>query len=186
MTCFPNGASASCAILKKLSAERDPDAGHAQDASCQHPAGRDARAYAGGNLYALTGFQSKRRGGEEVVAGGTPCGALWQSDSIPACGGVLLKLLPADADGNDQKVFRIASFNVFYRDFNDLVVEQSKAGILESYDYPAVSGTPWWLMFVPYLVIALLVLGVWLFLISRMNGGGTPGGIVRRVRRGGG
>ncbi len=86
-----------------------------------------------------------------------------------------LTLREPDADGNDQKVFRIASFNVFYQDFNDLVVEQSKAGILESYDYPAVSGTPWWLMFVPYLVIALLVLGVWLFLISRMNGGGTPG-----------
>ncbi len=80
-----------------------------------------------------------------------------------------------DENGDDQRTFHIASFSVFYQDFNDLVTEQYEAGILEDYDYPAVSETPWWLMFVPYILIALLVLGVWLFMVSRMAGAGAGG-----------
>ncbi len=82
-----------------------------------------------------------------------------------------LTLREKDADGKDTRTFQIASFSVFYEDFNDLVTEQYAAGILESYDYPPASGTPWWLMFIPYALIALLVLGIWLFMVSRMAGG---------------
>ncbi len=80
-----------------------------------------------------------------------------------------------DAEGNDERTFYIASFSLFYEDFNELVTEQYEAGIIESYDYPPAASTPWWLMFVPYLIIALLVLGVWLFMVSRMSMGGTGG-----------
>ena len=86
-----------------------------------------------------------------------------------------LTLRKPDENGNDKKVFQIASFSVFYEDFNELITRQYEDGILESYDYPAVSGTPWWIMFIPYVIIALLVLGVWLFMVNRMSGG-TPGG----------
>ena len=83
-----------------------------------------------------------------------------------------LTLREPDADGLTQRTFHIASFAVFYEDFNDLVVEQYEAGILERYDYPAASTTPVWMMFIPYLLIALLVLGVWLFMVSRISGAG--------------
>ena len=83
-----------------------------------------------------------------------------------------LTLREPDADGLTQHTFHIASFAVFYEDFNDLVVEQYEAGILERYDYPAASTTPVWMMFIPYLLIALLVLGVWLFMVSRISGAG--------------
>ncbi len=86
-----------------------------------------------------------------------------------------LTLRKADENGENKRVFHIASFSVFYEDFNDLVKEQYAKGIIESYDYPAVSGTPWWLMFIPYVIIALLVIGVWLFMVNRMSGG-APGG----------
>ena len=86
-----------------------------------------------------------------------------------------LTLRKPDENGNDKKVFQIASFSVFYEDFNELITRQYEDGILESYDYPAVSGTPWWIMFIPYVIIALLVLGVWLFMVNRMSGG-APGG----------
>ena len=86
-----------------------------------------------------------------------------------------LTLREPDENGEEQKVFHIASFSVFYEDFNDLVTKQYAEGIIEQYDYPAISGTPWWLMFIPYVVIALLVIGVWLFMVNRMSGG-APGG----------
>ena len=86
-----------------------------------------------------------------------------------------LTLRDQDANGSNQRTFHIASFSVFYQDFNDLVTQQYEDGILEHYDYSAAATTPVWMMFIPYLLIALLVLGVWLFMISRLSGG-TGGG----------
>ena len=83
-----------------------------------------------------------------------------------------LTLREPDDTGSDQRIYHIASFSVFYEDFNDIITQQYEAGILEDYDYPAVTGTPWWLMFIPYILIALLFLGVWVFMMNRASGGG--------------
>ena len=67
-----------------------------------------------------------------------------------------LQLREPDQDGRTERTYKLASFSVFYNDFNDTVVDQYERGILEHYDYPAVSSAPWWLMFIPYILIALL------------------------------
>lgn len=92
-----------------------------------------------------------------------------------------LTLKEPDQDGNTAVTYQVASFAVFYQDFNDLIVDQYEKGILKSYDYPAAAETPWWLMFVPYLLIALLFLGLWLFMMSRASDGGGGGekGVMR-------
>ena len=92
-----------------------------------------------------------------------------------------LKLKNPDEDGNTTVTYQVASFAVFYQDFNDLIVDQYDRGIIKSYDYPAPSETPWWLMFVPYLLIALLFLGIWVFMMSRASegGGGGEKGVMR-------
>ena len=92
-----------------------------------------------------------------------------------------LKLKNPDEDGNTTVIYQVASFAVFYQDFNDLIVYQYDRGIIKSYDYPAPSETPWWLMFVPYLLIALLFLGIWVFMMSRASegGGGGEKGVMR-------
>ena len=92
-----------------------------------------------------------------------------------------LKLKQPDEDGNTTVTYQVASFAVFYQDFNDLIVDQYDRGIIKSYDYPAPSETPWWLMFVPYLLIALLFLGIWVFMMSRASDGGGGGekGVMR-------
>ena len=83
-----------------------------------------------------------------------------------------LNLKSPDEDGNTKEIYYISSFSVFYNDFNDLVVEQYEAGIISEYDYPAVSSTPWWVMFIPYLIIALIIFALWMFMINRASGGG--------------
>ncbi len=83
-----------------------------------------------------------------------------------------LQLREPDQDGRTERTYKLASFSVFYNDFNDTVVDQYERGILEHYDYPAVSSAPWWLMFIPYILIALLFLGVWLYMMNRASGGG--------------
>ncbi|MDD6024063.1 MAG: ATP-dependent zinc metalloprotease FtsH [Oscillospiraceae bacterium] len=90
-----------------------------------------------------------------------------------------LKLKEPDKDGKTDVVCQIASFSVFYSDFNDIVVEQYKSGILKEYNYAAPSETPWWLMFIPYIIIAFLILGVWMFMMTRTGGAGGDRGVAK-------
>ncbi len=93
-------------------------------------------------------------------------------DSLTLRGNDLtLTLKEPDAGGNTAVTYQVTNFSVFYNDFNDLIVSQYEAGTLTSYDYLAASETPWWMMFVPYLLIALLFLGLWFFMMNRASEG---------------
>ena len=63
------------------------------------------------------------------------------------------------------------SFDAFYEDLNDLVVEQSEAGIIEAYDYHADHSTNWVQVLLPY-VLGVLGFILLLNLMNRMAGGG--------------
>ena len=67
----------------------------------------------------------------------------------------------------------IYSFSLFYTQLQDLIDAQYAAGIIVSYDYPASSGTSWWIMLLPYIIIALLFFGLWFFMMNRASGGGA-------------
>ena len=64
------------------------------------------------------------------------------------------------------------SFETFYEDLNDLVMEQNKAGIIEAYDYHADHSTNWVQVLLPY-VLAIMGFILLLNLMNRMNGGGA-------------
>ena len=92
---------------------------------------------------------------------------------IAADTAVSLTLKETDEDGNPVvRVFDYIDFSVFYTDFHDTIQSQHAAGIIESYDYPPTAESPWWLMFVPYILVALLFLGIWVFMMSRSMGAG--------------
>ena len=79
-------------------------------------------------------------------------------------------------DGKDVVTYRLYSLELFYRDFNDLLVEQKRAGVLEDYDYPPDPTPPAWMTFVPYLVIFVVFGIMWYVMFLRQNGGGGAGG----------
>ena len=63
------------------------------------------------------------------------------------------------------------SFEAFYDDLNELVVQQNKAGIIEAYDYYADHSTNWVQVLLPY-VLGVLGFILLLNLMSRMSAGG--------------
>ncbi|MGN0968166.1 MAG: ATP-dependent zinc metalloprotease FtsH [Oscillospiraceae bacterium] len=90
---------------------------------------------------------------------------------------VTLTLYDLDENGkNKTAVFPIANFSVFYNDMHELIDEQWKAGIITDYDYPQGFVAPWWLSFVPYVVIFLIFGLLWYFMFMRQAGGGGGGG----------
>jgi len=72
--------------------------------------------------------------------------------------------------------FELESFSLFYNDFNDLIVEQFRAGIILNYDYSRGWQAPWWLTLLPYLFILGIFIFVWYLMMSRAQGGGERGG----------
>ena len=80
--------------------------------------------------------------------------------------------------------YRLYSFDLFYTDFNDLIVEQWRAGYLLDYDYPEDPTPPLWMDFLPYLAIFLAFGLMWYFMFLRQAGGGGGGGGDRTVRFG--
>ncbi|MBP1757928.1 MAG: Cell division protein FtsH [Firmicutes bacterium] len=81
---------------------------------------------------------------------------------------------------NGSKAFTYPiRFDVFYSDFNELVVDQWEAGIIVSYDYPGErSGTSWMNGMMLVLSVIVVVVVFWYFITLRQmrNGGGGVGG----------
>ena len=81
-------------------------------------------------------------------------------------------------DGS-QVTSKIASLQLFYDEFNDMLVEQKRLGYLTDYDYPADTTPAWWASLLPWLaVIGLFVLLLYTMFIRQAanSGGGGIGG----------
>ena len=74
---------------------------------------------------------------------------------------------------NDQRIeYKLKDFSVFYYDFRDIIREQKNAGIIEEYDYIPAYEVPWWLSMLPYGIITVLFIGLWIFVMNQASGKG--------------
>ncbi len=74
-------------------------------------------------------------------------------------------------------VHPLADIEQFRDDLGELIFEQTEKGILLEYDYEANDIVPWWVQFLPYLIVIIaFVVVFWLF-ISRTSKGGSGGGM---------
>ncbi len=70
---------------------------------------------------------------------------------------------------------KLYSAEMFYDEFNDILVAQQRAGILADYDYQPDTTLPWWVSFLPWLVILGLFCLLWYNMMARQMGGGGMG-----------
>ena len=69
--------------------------------------------------------------------------------------------------------YKLPSFELFYRDFNDTIVKQHANGIIQAFDYPAGFRLPAWASaLLPTLVIVVLFFAMWYIMFQRQTGGG--------------
>lgn len=90
--------------------------------------------------------------------------------------------LKEPVNGKSAVTYEIYSFDLFYDDFNDLIVRQWERGIILDYDYPSDPTPPWWSAALPYLVVVVVFALFWYFVFLRQGGGG--GGVDRTARFG--
>ena len=83
-------------------------------------------------------------------------------------------------DGNtEEKVYKLRDLSLFYADTCDLVAEQAASGKITSYDYEPPKAYPWWISFLPYIIMTVLFVAFWLIMMRQMNGGGKIGNFGR-------
>ena len=76
-------------------------------------------------------------------------------------------------DGTEM-VYEVPYLSLFIDDINEIMDEKRAAGeeLPSSYDLIPADETPWWLNFVPYLVLFGVIIILWFFMMRQANGGG--------------
>ena len=93
--------------------------------------------------------------------------------SIDYNNATLKMIIRAQGDGDKQSVvkYRLADVIVFLLDMKDLIDEQYEAGIITKYDLQPATIVPWWVSFLPYLIIAIIFIVLWWYMMSQATGG---------------
>ena len=91
-------------------------------------------------------------------------------------------------DGQYTVTYDVGDPDWFIQDFNDLIVEQYRSGIILDYDYRQGWVPPFWVSFLPWIAIIVGLFRLWLFMFLRQagagGGGGGGGGVDRSARFG--
>ena len=77
---------------------------------------------------------------------------------------------------NKRIEYKLQSVHYFREDVAEFVKENKKSeenkdGNLVSYQYEPITETPWWLSFLPYLVIIVVLIGLWFYAMNQATGG---------------
>ena len=93
-------------------------------------------------------------------------------ESLSVSDNTLTLHLKEKVRGSTTAVYELYDFDLFYDDLNALVQEQFEKGIITSYDYHADHSTNWFALLMPYVLMALILGGIWYFLTARAGAGG--------------
>ena len=69
---------------------------------------------------------------------------------------------------NKKMVFELQSIDYFREDVAEFVENNTN---LESYHYEPIVSSPWWLNFLPYLIIIAVLIGLWFYAMNQATGG---------------
>ncbi|MBE6717696.1 MAG: ATP-dependent zinc metalloprotease FtsH [Ruminococcaceae bacterium] len=72
-----------------------------------------------------------------------------------------------------QKItYEVRDVSIFYNDLSDIILQQVEDGIITEFDYEPIQKTPWWLSFLPYIIVMILFAVLWIFVMNQATGRG--------------
>ncbi len=101
-----------------------------------------------------------------------------QVESFTLSGDKLQLRLREPFEGQTEIEKTIPNTEKFFDDLGETIEAQTAAGILTEYDWDEGWQTPWWLSFLPYLIVTV-VFGLLLYSMMMRAGGGGAGGVAR-------
>ena len=82
--------------------------------------------------------------------------------------------LKEPVDGASVVTYQLYDFQLFYDDFNDIIVEQWQDGVISDYEYPDSPSPAWMGTILTWVVVLAIMAALWYFLFLRRQGGGGP------------
>ncbi len=85
---------------------------------------------------------------------------------------MLVRVATADGTAGETYVtYQLRDINLFLNELGELIRTQHEAGIIEAYDYPPPYEIPWWVSLVPYAIVIVLLIVMWMFVMNQATGG---------------
>ncbi len=85
---------------------------------------------------------------------------------------MLVRVATADGTAGETYVtYQLRDINLFLDELGELIRTQHEAGIIEAYDYPPPYEIPWWVSLVPYAIVIVLLIVMWMFVMNQATGG---------------
>ena len=99
-----------------------------------------------------------------------------QVDKVLVDDRTLTLTLKEPKNGTNVVSYSIYDFDLFYEDFNDIVVQQWRDGIISDYEYPDRPSPPWMSTLLTWVIVLAIMAILWyvLFLRRAQAGGGGP------------
>jgi len=79
--------------------------------------------------------------------------------------------LTVKTSDNKEIVFRLRDLYLFEQQVGDLISKQFDEGIIEKYNYEEPKDTPWWLQFLPYLIVLAVIIFFYIYVANQAMGG---------------
>ena len=80
-------------------------------------------------------------------------------------------VLPDGSETTGVYTYELRSLDLFLWALGDTVIDQHERGVIESYNIPAPKRIPWWVAYLPYVIITVLLIAVWIFVMNQTMGG---------------
>ncbi len=76
-------------------------------------------------------------------------------------------------EGTGILTYELRSLDLFLENLGETISRQHEAGIITAYDYPPPYNIPWWVSLIPYAVVIILLVVMWMFVINQATGKGS-------------
>lgn len=68
--------------------------------------------------------------------------------------------------------YQLSGLTIFYNDLGEMILEQKQQGILTEYEYEPATTYPWWVSLLPYAIIIVVFIALWIFIMNQATGRG--------------
>ncbi len=90
-----------------------------------------------------------------------------------------ITLFEANSQGKTELSYKLLDYQMFYERIFVPYVDTPESTI-ENYDLEEPTSIPWWVDFLPFIIMTVLFIGFWIFMMNQANGkGGKIGGFGR-------
>lgn len=74
--------------------------------------------------------------------------------------------------GSTTVSFKLRDYSTFEERFADIAEQQYKDGIITSYDIDPYTEIPWWVSFLPYVIVIVFFIILWVIMMNQATGKG--------------